>query len=101
MELEQAIYRESHLRSLLKATSWRVIATLTTAIIAYFITGEVETALMIGGIEFFIKLMIYYAHERAWQLVPRGGIRQLSGSFWHGHQRSAIIRDRRALRDRP
>ena len=77
MESEQPIYRESHLRSLLKATSWRVIATFTTALIAYFITGEVDTALMIGGIEFFIKFIIYYAHERAWQLIPRGEIRQL------------------------
>ena len=70
-------YRESHLRSLLKATSWRVLATLTTTIIAYFITGEVETALTIGGIEFVLKFVIYYLHERAWQLVPRGGIRRL------------------------
>ena len=70
-------YKESHLRSLLKATSWRVIATLTTTLIAYFITGEVETALTIGSIEFVLKFAIYYAHERAWQLVPRGGIRRL------------------------
>ncbi len=77
MELESPLYRESHLRSLLKAASWRVIATLTTGFIAYFITGNVETALMIGGIEFFIKFVVYYAHERAWQLIPRGGIRQL------------------------
>jgi uncharacterized membrane protein len=61
----------------LKATSWRVLATLTTTIIAYFITGEVETALTIGGIEFVLKFIIYYLHERAWQLVPRGGIRIL------------------------
>ena len=70
-------YKESHLQSLLKATSWRVLATLTTTIIAYFITGEVETALTIGGIEFVLKFVIYYLHERAWQLVLRGGIRRL------------------------
>lgn len=65
---------ESHLRSILKACSWRVIATLTTSGIAFGITGEVDTAIMIGGIELFLKLFIYYAHERAWQLVPRGTI---------------------------
>jgi len=70
-------YKESHLRSLLKATSWRILATLTTTAIAYFITGEVETALTIGSIEFVLKFVIYYFHERAWQLVPRGGIRRL------------------------
>lgn len=77
MQTEEPVYRESHYRSLLKATSWRVLATLTTTIIAFFITGEVATALTIGSIEFVLKFLIYYLHERAWQLVPRGGIRKL------------------------
>jgi len=64
------ILRETRLRSLLKAFSWRIVATLTTALIAYGITGEIDTALAIGGIEFFLKFGIYYAHERAWQWVP-------------------------------
>ena len=63
------VLRETRLRSLLKAFSWRIVATLTTALIAYGITGEIETALAIGGIEFFLKFAIYYAHERAWQWV--------------------------------
>ncbi|MBL4621314.1 MAG: DUF2061 domain-containing protein [Immundisolibacteraceae bacterium] len=69
--------RESPLRSLLKALSWRIVATTTTALIAYFITGDITLALSIGGIEFVLKFFIYYAHERAWQLVPRGSIRQM------------------------
>ena len=76
MNAEADVYRESHYRSLLKATTWRITATLTTTIIAYFITGQVETALAIGSIEFLLKFFIYYAHERLWQLVPRGGIRR-------------------------
>jgi len=56
----------SHLLSLAKAFSWRIVATLTTALIAYVITGEMDTALWIGGIEFFLKIGIYYAHERLW-----------------------------------
>ncbi len=56
----------SHLISLAKAFSWRIVATLTTAVIAYVITGEMDTALWIGGIEFFLKIGIYYAHERIW-----------------------------------
>lgn len=71
--------KESHLRSLLKAFTWRILATTTTALIAYFITGEIETALMIGGIEFVLKFVIYYFHERIWQLAPRGSIRRLVG----------------------
>ena len=77
METESPRYRESHIRSLLKALSWRIVATTTTGIIAYFITGNVMAAIAIGGIEFVAKFFIYYAHERAWQLVPRGTFRHL------------------------
>ncbi|MBO6658343.1 MAG: DUF2061 domain-containing protein [Pseudomonadales bacterium] len=78
MDVELTEYRESHLRSLLKAFSWRIVATTTTGIIAYFITGDVMAAITIGSIEFVAKFFIYYAHERAWQLVPRGTIRNIA-----------------------
>ena len=42
------------------------------------ITGEVDTAIMIGGFEFVLKIFIYYLHERAWQLVPRGAVRRIA-----------------------
>lgn len=77
MESELPVYRESHLRSVLKALSWRVVATTTTAIIAWFITGDAAAAIAIGSIEFVAKFFIYYGHERAWQFVPRGTIRRI------------------------
>ena len=70
-------YRESRTRSILKGLTWRVLATTTTVLIAWFIGRDVKTALTIGGIEFFAKFFIYYMHERAWQSVPRGKIRSL------------------------
>lgn len=72
-----ASQKESHARSALKAFSWRILATATTTIIAYIMTGTASTALKIGGIEFFAKMPVYYLHERAWQLVPRGAVRRL------------------------
>ena len=69
--------RESHLRSILKAITWRMLATSTTFIIAYFVTGESVVAFTIAGIETVMKLAIYYLHERAWQLLPRGTLRTL------------------------
>lgn len=80
MPAEPFHYRESHLRSLLKAFSWRIVATLTTSIIAYLITGQIEAAVMIGSIEFVAKFFIYYGHERLWQLAPRGSVRRLVGT---------------------
>ncbi len=72
-----SVVKESHLRSLMKGFTWRIVATSTTITIAWIITGEVGDALKIGGIEFIAKILIYYLHERAWQIVPRGVVRRL------------------------
>ena len=63
---------ESRARSLLKGLTWRVLATLTTIAIAWFITGDVAAALQIGFIEVFAKILIYYLHERAWAHARMG-----------------------------
>ena len=59
----------SRIRSFAKAFTWRITATLTTFLIALVITGELDTAVTIGGIEFFVKFFVYYAHERLWILI--------------------------------
>lgn len=66
--------KESRIRSFLKALSWRIVASLTIVVIAFQTTGNIDLALKIGGIEFFFKFLLYYAHERLWQLVPEGAI---------------------------
>ena len=60
---------ESKKRSILKATTWRVTATCTTTLIAFLITGHIESALSIGFVEFFVKFVIYYYHERLWTKI--------------------------------
>lgn len=69
--------RESALRSLLKAITYRITGTITTALVTFAVTGELATALAVGSIEPFVKLLIYYLHERAWQRVPIGTVRKL------------------------
>jgi len=61
--------QSSRTRSLAKALTWRITATLTTAGIAYVVTGKIKTAAMIGGIEFILKFMTYCGHERVWNLL--------------------------------
>ena len=68
--------KDSHLRSLLKGFTWRIIATLTTIVISLMVTGEVGHALTIGGFEFVSKYVIYYLHERAWANIPLGTLRK-------------------------
>lgn len=68
--------RESRLRSILKAVTYRITGTVTTAAITFFVTGEILTAFAIGVIEPVFKIVVYYLHERAWQRVPHGRVRR-------------------------
>lgn len=61
---------ESHTRSLIKGLTWRFVATATTIVISLVVTGEIGTAIKIGFVEFFAKIMIYYVHERIWTKIP-------------------------------
>ena len=61
---------ESRLRSLLKAISWRLIATLTTMLITWRVTGNINAAMLVGSVEFIAKFVIYYLHERIWLRMP-------------------------------
>ena len=57
------------IKSFLKTVSWRVIGTLDTMAISYVITGEIRSAISIGSIEVFSKMILYYFHERLWAKV--------------------------------
>ena len=70
--------RESRARSIAKALTYRVTGTIATIVVTYFVTGEIGAALAVGGIEPFVKIVVYYAHERAWQAVPLGTMRSLA-----------------------
>jgi uncharacterized membrane protein len=67
--LNQLRDQTSRIRCLAKALTWRVTATLTTTSITYAVIGEVNTAIIIGGVEFVLKFAIYYFHERAWLFI--------------------------------
>jgi uncharacterized membrane protein len=64
--------REGHVRSFIKAVSWRTVGTLDTFVISYFVTGKVSIAGSIASIEVITKILIYYLHERAWTMIPWG-----------------------------
>ena len=66
---------ESHRRSIVKTLSWRVVALLITASVAWIITGSLGFGAIIGGIDTVIKLVVYYFHERLWNRISFGRIR--------------------------
>lgn len=57
---------ELHKRSIAKAITWRVIATMTTMSLVYLFTNELVLSLGVGAFDVIIKLVLYYLHERAW-----------------------------------
>jgi uncharacterized membrane protein len=63
---------ETHTRSVLKAISWRTMGTLDTFAISWFLTGKVQIAGSIAGLELITKIAWYYLHERVWAAVQWG-----------------------------
>ncbi|KAA3607024.1 MAG: adenylyl-sulfate kinase [Calditrichaeota bacterium] len=63
---------EQKKRTVLKSLTWRITATLTTTSLVYYFTGKLDTAIEIGLIEVFLKMYIYYLHERLWARVKFG-----------------------------
>lgn len=73
--------KDSPTRSILKAISWRFIASGTTFIVSFIIFSNttdhsmnqvLETASYITLVEFMAKIIIYYLHERMWTNIKWG-----------------------------
>ncbi len=64
--------QDKHQRSLVKALTWRVIASLTTMVLVYIFTKEWKLSLGIGVLDVSIKLLFYYLHERGWNKIKWG-----------------------------
>ena len=69
-------YKEAHWRSVVKALSWRVIATLATILIVFAFTRKLILSLGVGAVEIAVKLILYYFHERIWVSISFGRRKQ-------------------------
>ena len=67
---------ETHVRSIAKAVSWRIVATLTTVLLVYVFTGNLLVSGGVGVTELLSKLLIYYVHERVWNAIGFGRIKK-------------------------
>jgi uncharacterized membrane protein len=63
---------DSHARSLVKGISWRVVGTLDTMVLVFLFSGKFSLAAFVGSAEAFTKIILYWAHERAWHRIPWG-----------------------------
>jgi len=64
--------KDTGARSLVKGISWRIIGTIDTFVIAYFYFGDFKIAAPIAATEVLTKILLYYLHERLWNLVNWG-----------------------------
>jgi uncharacterized membrane protein len=63
-------------RHLAKAVTWRIIASITTAIIAYMFGLPPKAVGAVFVADLIIKFVLYYIHERIWYTKIKFGIKE-------------------------
>lgn len=62
--------KKSRIRHLAKAVTWRIIASVTTFLLAWFFFQDdaqaIQKATSVAIAESVLKMGLYYFHERAW-----------------------------------
>jgi uncharacterized membrane protein len=66
---------EGHLRSLVKAATWRATGTIDTFILSFLFTKSVKLASSIAFTEVVTKIGLFYLHERVWNRISWGPCR--------------------------
>ena len=67
---------EKPYRSIVKAISWRATGTADTILISFLVTGHAKMAISIGFVELFTKIALYYVHERIWNRLSFGRVKE-------------------------
>jgi adenylylsulfate kinase len=63
---------ESHTRSIAKAVSYRVLGSITTAIVFFAFSHDWRISAGAGLIDSVLKIGLYFVHERIWNHVNFG-----------------------------
>ena len=66
------VLNESHTRSLIKTLTWRFTGSGATFLISWMISGSWSVAGTIAAIQIVANTVLYYLHERAWNIVTWG-----------------------------
>lgn len=67
---------EKPIRSLVKAVSWRIVATLTTILLVFIFSKDLTLGTVVGITELIVKTVVYYVHERVWNLSNFGRVKE-------------------------
>ena len=63
-------FQERWPRSTAKMLTWRVVITASNVLIPYVVTGSWGSAVLFAGLATAVNMLIYWAHERVWNLTP-------------------------------
>lgn len=63
---------KAYKRHIAKSITWRIVGTIDTILLSWFVTGNPLTGLKIGLAEVITKMLLYYFHERVWFNVKAG-----------------------------
>ena len=86
---EKIVVKDTPGRSLAKAVSWRIIASLTTFLITFVIFRQrisgpykqiLEASTLVLIFDVIIKIVIYYFHERLWTNINWG--KYMKRRYW-------------------
>lgn len=64
-------------RHLAKAVTWRIIASITTALIAWFFGLPAKAVGFVFLADLIIKFVLYYGHERIWYKHIKFGVKDV------------------------
>ena len=69
---KQWVLNETSGRSLVKTLTWRVTGSGATFLISWLISGDLRVAGSIVVIQIVANTVLFYVHERAWNIVSWG-----------------------------
>ena len=69
MEIRIMQYIDSRKKSIAKAISWRLMASMVILASVYLFTGEAVLSINVTIVDIILKLFLYYFHERAWMRI--------------------------------
>jgi uncharacterized membrane protein len=70
------LFKDGHPRTTSKMISWRLLINISNFLIAYFETGSWVSAGAFLGLVTVINMIIFYLHERTWNIVIWGKIKK-------------------------
>jgi uncharacterized membrane protein len=83
-------FNETHLRTIVKIISWRMLITISHIVNAFIVTGSFLTGLKIAGLALIINSTLFWIHERLWNIFQWSRKNHDKLNFVESHPRSII-----------